>query len=231
MVRVEDAIVARYTEAGKIFELLVDPDLALKVKNGEQVNMDNLLAIDTVFKDAKKGFNASPAEINSVFGTQEIAEVAKIIITKGDVSLTTKQKKEILEEKRKAVIYEISKRAFNPQTKAPHPPLRIENAINEAKVHIDINKGVEEQVTEIVEKLKPLIPISIETIYVKIEIPSKYAGKAQAVLRKYEMSGETWNANGSLSIKIKLPAGMQNDLYNDVNNFTKGEATTEIVKN
>ncbi|MEK6902784.1 MAG: hypothetical protein AABX02_04330, partial [archaeon] len=39
MVKLEEAVVAKYTKGKDHFEILVDPDLALKLKRGQAVNM------------------------------------------------------------------------------------------------------------------------------------------------------------------------------------------------
>jgi len=51
--------------------------------------------------------------------------------------LQLEQKKKIQDEKKIRVINIIATNAINPQTKGPHPPARIEAAMNEAGVHID----------------------------------------------------------------------------------------------
>ena len=38
MVKMEDAVIARFEHSGEKFELLVDPNLAMDLKNGKEVN-------------------------------------------------------------------------------------------------------------------------------------------------------------------------------------------------
>jgi rRNA metabolism SBDS family protein len=145
MVRLEDAIIARYEHSGHRFEILVDPDVIDDVKAGKIENVVDYMVIDEIFKDAHKGDRASEELIKEVFGTTDVNEVAKKIIIHGQVQLTTEQRRKMLEEKKKRIIAEIARNAINPQTGAPHPPQRIELAMEEAKVHIDPLKSVEEQ--------------------------------------------------------------------------------------
>ena len=46
----------------------------------------------------------------------------------------------------KKLINAISRESINPQTNAPNPPARIEAAMEEAKIHIDPFKPVNEQI-------------------------------------------------------------------------------------
>ncbi|MFN4133679.1 MAG: ribosome assembly factor SBDS, partial [Candidatus Hadarchaeales archaeon] len=67
MVKLEDAVVARISLQGSTFEILVDPELALKIKSGELKDVKAAMAIDKVFKDAKKGDAASEETMKKIF--------------------------------------------------------------------------------------------------------------------------------------------------------------------
>jgi len=229
MVKVSDAVIARYEHSGEKFEVLVDPNLAMELKKGNQVNFNELLAIDSVFKDSAKGQEASPESINKVFHTTEIKEVARQIILHGRVQLTTEQKREMTEQRRKEVIDFIAKNAMNPQTSSPHPPQRIENALQEARITIDPMKSVSEQVPEIIKEIRKLIPISFEKLKIAIKIPAQYAGKANFVLHKYEIKQEEWLKDGSLAVVLEIPAGMKSEIFDELNHLTHGQIESKIL--
>jgi len=56
-VNVDEAIIAKYEYCGEHFEILVDPDLAAEFRNpdGQDVAIEDLLAVEEIFKDSKKG--------------------------------------------------------------------------------------------------------------------------------------------------------------------------------
>jgi ribosome maturation protein SDO1 len=229
MVRVEDAVVARLEKFGHKFEILVDPNLAMEVKHGKEVAFDALLASDLVFKDSKIGDKASPDTLKKSFQTEDVKEIVKKIIREGEVQLTTDQRRALLEKKRAEIINFISRNTINPQTKAPHPPQRIENAMEQAKVHVDAFKGVDEQINDIVKAIRPIIPISMEKIDFAIKVPAQYAGRASTILHKYEMKKEEWLNDGSLAAEFLLPAGAKGDLLNELNSATHGEVLVKII--
>jgi len=231
MVSLDDAIIARYERKGMHFEILVDPEAAEKIIEGEKVNILDNLAIDTIFKDARKGEKASEEAIKEVFGTTDIEQVAIKIIKEGEIQLTVKQRREMQEKKRKAIIDWIARSTMNPRTKLPHPRERIELAIEEAKVHIDPFKPVEEQVKKIVDAIRPILPISIQNVKVEIKIPSKYSGKAYGEIAKMvKMLKEEWLSDGSFKCIVEIPAGLQSELYDMLNKITKGEVITRLLK-
>lgn len=224
MVSLEEAVVARLKYHGHNFEILVDPDLALKLKDGEEVDFKELLAIDNVFKDASSGEKASEELMDDVFKTTDVEEIATKIINDGEVHLTAKQREQMLEDKRKQIINTIAKNAFNPQTRTPHPPSRIEKAMEEAGFNVDLHESVEKQVDEVLKEIRKIIPIRFDTVQVAAKIPPTYAGSAYGPLRDYStLKKEEWDSEGNLILLIEMPAGLQDEFYNKVNSITHGE--------
>jgi ribosome maturation protein SDO1 len=230
MVKLEDAVTARFDSHGEKFELLVDPDLALELRMGKSVSMSELLAVETVFKDAAKGTEQSPAALSKAFATTDVFEIAKKIVKDGEVQLTTEQRRKIREIKVKEVIDFIARNAMNPQTNAPHPPQRIENAIAEAKVKIDEMKSVEEQLPAILKELKKILPISMEQIQIAVKISAAHAARAEHVLHKYKIIKEGWQGDGSLIAVVEMPAGLRQDFLNDLNGLCHGDVETKILE-
>ncbi len=231
MVSLDDAIIARYEKKGHHFEVLVDPDAAEKIIEGEEVNILDNLAIDMIFKDARKGEKAGEEAIKEVFGTTDVGEIAIKIIKEGEIQLTVKQRKEMLERKKKNIVDWIARASMDPRTKLPHPRERIELAMEEAKVHIDPFKPVEEQVKKVLEAIRPILPISIENVKVEVKIPAQYSGKAYGeIVQMVKMLKEEWLSDGSFKCIVELPAGMQAEFYDRLNAITKGEVVTRLLK-
>ena len=231
MISLDDAVIARLHKGEDHFEILVDPHAAEKLIEGKDVDILSSLAIDTIFKDSKKGTHASQESLEKIFGTDDVETIVKEIILKGDIQLTTEQRHEMQEQKRKRIIDIIVKNAMDPKTKTPHPRQRIELAIEEAGVHVDPFKPVDEQVTLVVEALRPIIPISMEQVKISVKISSQYIGKAYGIARNFGvLEREDWQSDGSWIGVIRIPAGMQTDFYDKLNTVTKGNVETRILK-
>ncbi len=230
MISVEDAVIARLDSHGEHFEVLVDPEKALEVKKGVDVGIDDLVAFEEVFEDSEKGKRVSDEKLNKVFGTSDSTEIIYRIIRDGKVQLTTKQRKKMREDKRKEIASSISRRAVNPQTNKPHPPKRIKNAMDEAGIHVDEIRDVEEQVQEVLDKIKPILPISVEEIRIAVRVPAEYAGQASGKLRDIgKIEKEEWGNDGSWRAVLKMPAGLQDKFYKKANSVTKGNVETKIL--
>ena len=122
MVSLDNAVLARMEYGGKRYEVLVDPELVESFKSDvTSVEIDDFLATDEVWHDAKAGDRPTEEAILATFGTQDIATIASVILTKGSIQLTTNQRKEMVEQKRQQIIQEIHSTAIDPKSKSPHP--------------------------------------------------------------------------------------------------------------
>src|SRR2546426_875917 len=216
---------------GEKFEVLVKPDAVQRIRDGKEVDLLRELAIDEIFKDAHKGSKASDEKMMDFFGTTEPLAVAKQIVQRGEIQLTTEQRRQMLEAKRKQIVQYIAANAINPQTAAPHPPQRIENAMEEAKVHVDPFKSIEEQVKEVLDALRPLIPIRFEKVRIAVKLSAEDSAKAYGDLKSFgTIVKEEWSPTGAWLGVVEMPAGLQTEFLERLNAKTKGNVETRILK-
>jgi len=230
MVRLEDAIVARLETHGETFEILLDPAAMNLIKSGKDVNLVDYMAVEDVFKNASKGTRPPEEKVKEVFGTHDVSVIAKRIIEKGEVQITAEQRKEMLESKRNKIITYISRNAINPQTKTPHPPQRIEMALEEAKFHVDPFKSVDVQVGEAMALLRPILPIRFEKSKIAVKLKGNDYGKCYDDLIHYGIvEREEWQPDGSWIGVMEIPAGVIDELRTKLNNRTHGGAAVKLI--
>ena len=230
MVNLEDAIVARLETHGETFEILLDPKAMDFIKQGKEVDLIEYLAVEDIFNNARKGTRPTEDKLKEAFGTTEVGEIAERIIAKGEVQITAEQRKEMLEVKKAKIIAYISANAINPQTKLPHPPKRIELALEEAKFRVDPFKSVEKQVEEAMHVLRPLLPIRFEKSKVAIRLKGDDYGKCYDDLAHFGIvEREEWQKDGSWIGVMEIPAGLITDLESKLNSRTKGRAEIKLI--
>jgi ribosome maturation protein SDO1 len=231
MVRLEEAVPAKLKTHGTTFEVLVEPEGAHALRRGEDLGLEDILAVEDIFENASRGDRSAEEDLLKAFGTTDALAIAETIIKKGEISLTAEQRKRFIENKRLRVIEVIARNAINPQTKTPHPPARIEAAMKEARVNIDPSKSTDELVNITMKAIRPLIPIRFEEIEVAVKVSPEYAPKAYGEISAFgKLTREAWQNDGSWIGVVKIPAGMQNEFYALVNRLTKGEAETKLLK-
>ena len=230
MVNLDDSVIARLEYFGERFEILVDPDLASDFKRGKDIPLEDILAVEEIFKDARKGDKASEEAMMKAFESTDTLEAAAKIIKKGQVQLTSQQRKDMQEEKRKKIIAKITREAINPQTKLPHPARRIEKAMEEARVHIDPFKSVDEQVNVVLKAIRVKIPIRFEKVDIVIKIPGDYTGKVYSVISEFgKTKKEEWQKDGSWIAVVEVPGGLQESFDRKLSELTGGQVETKVI--
>lgn len=210
----------------KTFEISVDFEEAMKVKTGEG---DIAVALNSngIYYNVKEGTVASNLDLKNAFGTTNLHEVAEKIIKEGELQKPQEFRDAEKGRKIKQIVDLILKNAAD-QHGRPYTEERIKRGIQEIHYHFD-NRPAEQQMLDVVEKLKPIIPISIQVKKIKLIIPAQYTGKVYGILQDYK-DNEEWLPNGDLEVTIHIPAGMQLDFYDKLNEITHGAIRSEEIK-
>lgn len=217
--------IVRLSVEGDKFELLVKPDPALEYKLGKRADISSILVSDEVYSDANKGSRASTEKLMKHFKTADPVEVAKQIMAKGELNLTTDQRRKMVEEKRKQIVSYIHQSFVDPKTHVPHPLLRIEAAMEQARVSIDPHKRAEDQTKDVVDALRAILPLKSEVSKLIVRVPPQYAGQSYSVIKSTgELKGEEWLADGSLRVIIEMNAGLKGTFIDRLGSVTKGTA-------
>ncbi len=222
-------VIAKYGVGKDEFEILVDADLAYQYITNKIKDPITVLDTEEIFKDARKGERQSEEKLKKAFGTTELPIIVDRILRKGNVPITTEQKNKLLEDKRKQIITIIARNAIDPRTNAPTPALRVENAMNEAKVSIDPFKSASEQIEDVIKKINMILPIKFAVAKIEVSIPPEYANRCYGVLKEYGIKSQQWLKDGSLQATVEFPAGMQSEFFDKINKLTQGKAITKIL--
>jgi ribosome maturation protein SDO1 len=226
----EKFTIARLTKENEHFEILVKPQKALDYRNGKLESITEVLAAESVFSDANKGTRVGEEQLRKAFGTTDTLKVASVILKSGTLQLTTEQRRKMVEDKRKQIVDFISRQAVDPKTNLPHPPTRIENAMEQIRYPIDPYKPVEEQAKDIVKLLRPILPLKIEQVSVGVHIPTEYAARAYGAMKASgTIRHEEWRSDGSWSGVIEMPAGSYASFLNKLGDVTKGNGEAKIT--
>jgi len=228
MVSLDDAVIARLEKGGNRYEILVDPDLVAEWKvNPEQVSFEDMLATDEVWSDVKAGDRPTSDALENIFGTTDLHSCVERILIDGSIQLTTAQRKQMVDDKRKQIIHAIATTATDPKTRGPHPPIRIENALSEARFSVDPFLSVERQVQDAVDAIRALIPLQFVTVRLAFRIQGKDYGGVHQLLRD-SIQKEVWLSDGSWVCVVECPGGMKSDLISRVAKRSSGLDVREL---
>src|SRR3990170_7664104 len=226
----EKFTIARLTKDNEHFEVLVKPPKALDYRNGKISSITEVLAAETIFSDANKGTRVSEEQLRKAFGTTDTLIIADTILKKGTLQLTTDQRRKMVDDKRKQVVDFISREAVDPKTNLPHPPTRIENAMEQIRYPIDPYKPIEEQAKDIVKLLRLILPLKIEQLSIGVIIPSQHAVRAYGAVKTYgTIKRDEWRGDGSWYGVLEMPAGSYASFLNKLGEVTKGSGEAKVI--
>lgn len=217
--------IVKLTIGNDRFEILVKPDPALEYKLGKRVDLSSVLVSDEIYSDANKGSRVAVDKLTKHFKTSDSNEILKQILLKGELNLTTDQRRKMVEDKRKQIVQYINKNFVDPKTKLPHPVQRIENALEDVRVTIDPFKKAEDQVKSIVDSLRKILPLKSEMSQLVILIPSSFSSTSYNYIKSSGvLTSEEWLSDGSLKVNIEINAGMKGNFLERIGSLTKGSA-------
>jgi ribosome maturation protein SDO1 len=221
--------IARLNHEGAHFEILVKPGPALSFRLRKDTTLTETLVSEDIYSDANKGTKPSEEKLRKAFGTTDNLKIAETILKRGVLQLTTEQRKRMIESKRKQIITFISRYCMDPKTNLPHPPMRIEQAVEQIHYSIDPFKETEEQAKDIIKLLRPILPLKIQQIRVNVNIPPQFASKAYGSVKGFgTITKEEWRADGFWSAVLEMPAGLYGPFLEKLGELTRGTAEAKI---
>lgn len=226
---------ARLKTHGQNFEIVVDPDLAVSFKERQSagrptdIDIRDILKSEEIFNDASQGKLAPEHLFKEIFNTEDVLGIALQILKKGEIQITAEHRAKVREQKKKKIIEIIHRNGIDPRSGLPHPIARLDSAIEQAKVKIDEFQKAEDQVNDVVHQLNPIIPIKFEKKKVLVKVFPEHAARIYGFFKRWNILTENWNSDGSLSVTVEIPAGLQNEFFDKLNSMTQGGNETKIL--
>ncbi|MCL5106697.1 MAG: ribosome assembly factor SBDS [Candidatus Parvarchaeota archaeon] len=215
-----DRVTAKLEKNGKRYEIEVDCDKAMDIREGRSEDVDSALLVDKIFKDIKKGEVAG--NLQKELGTDDIRKIALKIIKEGDVQLSTAYKQKKAEMLKKRIIDKIAGMAIDLNTNLPIPRQRIEIAMQEVHHNFDINKPEKDQFDEVLLKLKKILPIKLGEFNYSVDVPIQYANDAMLYLKRLTNIKDNTRNDNSLVVNFSVKAGNENELLSKLKSITHG---------
>ena len=220
--------VARLKSHGENFEIVIEPEKAIKFRHGEG-DIREALKAEKIFHEAIRGDFAKDEKLMEVFKTTDALKIAEQILKEGSIQIGDDYRDKLRAEARKQFIEILLKNGVDAETGNPLTATRINNAMNEAKCHLDIYKKVEPQIDEIVAKLRPVLKISFDKKILNIRIPALNAGKLYGVVaHRGKIVDEAWLSDGSWSAKVECVPGAVAGLMDELKSKTHGDVEINI---
>lgn len=218
----------RFKTAKHTFEVMTKPGAVLKYREGT-VGYDNVLMSDMIFKNQAKAERAKTEDLKEAFNTENVEEIIKIILEKGELQLSAAERKEKVDRKRAEIVNYIHKYFIDPRNKLPHPVTRIELALDELKIRVDGEIPAERQAQDVIKRLPDVLPIKKCEMEGQLIVPHKVLAQAMGIVAKWcTIQRESYTADGC-TMDVAVVPGDYDTLMLELHKVTKGEFSFEIA--
>ncbi|CAJ0949912.1 unnamed protein product, partial [Mesorhabditis belari] len=225
-----DIAVVRMKKMGKRFEIACYKNKVLNWRNRSEKDIDEVLKTRQVFTNVSKGQLAKKDEIQAAFGIDDHFEVCKLILEKGDLQVSDKERQATNENSIKEVAQLIADMVVNPETKRPIPPSTINKALAEIDFSLKPNRSTKQQALEVIPRLRESMKIERAKIRLRVAVATKEARNLQGKLKLLfdEIEVENWDEQGLELIGLIQPGAFR-IIDEMVRNDGKGQARIEIL--
>jgi ribosome maturation protein SDO1 len=173
---------------------------------------------------------AKQEELEKAFETIDQTQICKIILEKGEVQVSEKERAVQLESTYKEVATTVANMCVDPESKRPYPVSVIEKALKDVHFSVKQNRSTKQQALEMIPILRESLPIARAKMRVRVSLPSHSAKmiKEKAEVLIPEIENENW-AEGDLEMVGLIEPGVYRELEELVRKESKGQGKLELV--
>jgi len=219
----------RYKEDNKKFEIACYKNKVVSWRNGIEKDINEVLQIERVFTNVSKGIVASSKDLKEVFGTDDEKEVCRIILEKGDLQVSGKERNQQIDEKFKEIANIVYNKCVNIETKKPFPLAMIENAMKEIHFAINVNKSSKSQAIALIKELQAIMPIQRAQMKVRVDIPKEIGKKMKPQIEPLTVNIEKENFGINYQLICVIDPGNYREINDLVAKNTKGKGNVEVL--
>ncbi|KAG9397331.1 Ribosome maturation protein SBDS [Carpediemonas membranifera] len=151
--------VVRYKTHGIRYEIACFPNKVADWRNGAEKDIEEVLQADMVYSNVSKGVFAKDADLKKGFGTSDHFEVAKIILQKGELQVSAKERAHGQDAMLKEIASIVSAQTINPETGLPYPTTVVLREMANIHYNVKTGKPAKAQAADVIRQLQERIPI------------------------------------------------------------------------
>jgi len=219
-------------EKGSRFEIACYKNKVISWRSGVEKNLDEVLQVERIFTNVSKGIVASSKDLLDAFDTDDVKEICQIILKKGDLQVSSKERNHQLEETFKEIATIVADKCINSETKKPFPVSMIEQAMKEIHFSIKPNKSAKQQAISLVKELQAskLLPIQRAQMRLRIDIPNNIGKKIKSLLEPHVISFDKELFGLRYQLVTLIDPGQYRNVDGIVQANTKGQGTVEVLE-
>ncbi|XP_022918114.2 ribosome maturation protein SBDS [Onthophagus taurus] len=230
-IRLTNVAVVRMKKGGKRFEIACYKNKAISWRNNIEKDIDEVLQTHTVFLNVSKGQVAKKEDLLSAFGMDNATEICKLILQKGELQVSDKERHNQLDALFKDIATTVADKCLNPELKRPYPVTMIEKAMKDIHYSVKPNQSAKQQALTVIKMLKETIPIERAQMRLRVILKGKDTKKwKDKIIKMEKVEVENEDRTGDeLCMIFLVDPGLYKIIDEMIRNETKGAGVLEIL--
>ena len=229
-VRLTNVAVVRYKTKGHRYEIACYKNKVLSWRSGVEHDIDEVLQSRHIFANVSKGVLAGDEALLADFSTREEAHIAKVILDKGEIQVSEKERAAALDAIFRDIAVLVSDMCVNPTSRRPYPVRMIEQGMRDAHYSIRQTKSAKSQALAVIKLLQQHMPL--DRAHMRVVVTCE-VGAGKELKRRLQplihtIESEEWGGV-EYRVQVLLSPGNYRQVEELVASQAKGRAHLEIV--
>lgn len=171
-IRLTNVAVVRLRQKGQRFEIACFPNKVRDWRSGVEKDVREVLQSHRIFVNVSKGEFARDVDLDLCFGTHDVDNISTIILNKGDVQLSAKERQLARDGFIKEVCSLTAERLISIKTGLPLTPAMVENTAKQLRVLPKFKEGITSKAAcaRLIAKLTSKLPQEIARALLRADI-------------------------------------------------------------
>ncbi|XP_008301204.1 ribosome maturation protein SBDS [Stegastes partitus] len=228
-IRLTNVAVVRMKKGGKRFEIACYKNKVMSWRSGAEKDLDEVLQTHSVFVNVSKGQVAKKDDLTKAFGTDDLTEICKQILAKGELQVSDKERQSQLETMFRDIATIVAEKCVNPDTKRPYTVNLIERAMKDIHYSVKANKSTKQQALEVIRQLKETMEIQRAHMRLRLVLPAKEAKRLKEKLKPLLQVVESEDFDEELEMVCLVDPGCFREIDELIRCETKGRGSLEVL--
>ncbi|XP_061103846.1 ribosome maturation protein SBDS [Conger conger] len=228
-IRLTNVAIVRMKKGGKRFEIACYKNKVMSWRAGAEKDLDEVLQTDKVFMNVSKGQVAKKEDLSKAFGTDDVTEICKQILAKGELQVSDKERQTQLEQMFRDIATIVAEKCVNPETKRPYTVNLIERAMKDIHYSVKANKSTKQQALEVIRQLRESIQIQRAHMRLRFVVPAKEGKRIKEKLKSLIKVVESEDFDDQLEMVCLIDPGCYREIDELIRCETKGKGSVEVL--
>ena len=208
-------------KGGKRFEIACYRNKVVDWRAGLELDLSEVLQTDRVFTNVSKGEFAKSKDMEKVFGSKDEEVISKLILEKGQLQVSDKERNQQLEKTTAQIAEWISKNCVHPTSQRPYTISQIKHCMQQANFSVHPTKPLKRQYLDCVKLLQTVIPIERAKMELLVVVPQYYKSQIESLMDEHKIvfqkhQEQQQSSQGTTSL-LRYPILVDPSLYRILN--------------